>query len=185
MTEKQKMLAGELYYANDPELAQARLHARRLCRRFNELPVDASGDRVSLLGELFGSCGENAWIEPDFRCDYGFNIHVEDDFYANFDCVILDVAQVHIGKNCFMAPQVGIYTATHPLAHTQRDMGLESAKPVRIGESCWIGGHAVILPGVTLGDRVVVGAGAVVTKSFGDDVVIAGNPARVIKRLGE
>ncbi|OXX25946.1 sugar O-acetyltransferase, partial [Vibrio sp. V06_P1A73T115] len=111
------------------------------------------------------------------------NIHVGENFYANFGCVILDVAEVRIGNNCFIAPQVGIYTATHPTDPIQRNSGLEYGKSVVIGHNCWIGGHATINPGVTLGNNVVVASGAVVTKSFGDNVVIGGNPAKVIKEI--
>jgi len=122
-------------------------------------------------------------VEQDFRCDYGKNIHVGDNFYANFGCVILDVCPVRIGKNCFLAPNVGIYTATHPIRAEERYLGLEYGAPITIGDNCWIGGNSVINPGVTLGNNVVVGSGSVVTKSFGDNVVIAGNPARIIREL--
>ena len=136
-----------------------------------------------MLKQLLGSTGDNIHIESTFNCDYGFNIHVGENFYANFDCVILDVAEVRIGNSCMIAPQVGIYTATHPLDPVERNSGLELAKPITIGNSCWIGGQAVINPGVTLGDNVVVASGAIVTKSFGSNVVIGGNPAKVIKKI--
>lgn len=183
MSEREKMLAGLYYKADDPELVQLRAHARRLTSALNNMPVTELAARSELIQSLLGITGSNVYIEPVFHCDYGHNIHVGDNFFANFDCVILDVAAVHIGNNCFMAPQVGLYTATHPLDPTARAAGLEYAKPIRIGNDCWIGGHATINPGVTLGDNVVVAAGAVVTHSYGNNVVLAGVPARVIKTI--
>ncbi|MFD2165694.1 sugar O-acetyltransferase [Thalassotalea euphylliae] len=183
MTEKEKMLAGELYNPKDSELVNMRLQARLLTEKLNTISVADNDKRTQLIKQLFGTTGQNIYIESTFNCDYGCNIHVGDNFYANFGCVILDVAKVRIGSNCMIAPQVGIYTATHPIEPNARNSGLEFAKPISIGENCWIGGQAVINPGVTLGDNVVVASGAVVTKSFGDNVVIAGNPAKVIKHI--
>ncbi|WP_305075882.1 sugar O-acetyltransferase [Microbulbifer sp. ALW1] len=183
MSEKQKMLAGEMYAPADPELTALRTRARQLFEAYNRTGIDSSEERSVLLRELLGSCGENIVIEPAFYCDYGENIHVGENFFANFGCVILDVAEVRFGDNCMLAPQVGIYTATHPLDPVERRSGLEYAKPITIGNDCWIGGMAVINPGVTLGNNVVVASGAVVTKSFGDNVVLAGNPARVIRTI--
>jgi maltose O-acetyltransferase len=177
-SDKIKMLAGELYRASDPMLLGERKTARRLCQEYN-----ASLDPV-ILGRLIGSKGSRTTIEPPFRCDYGSNIHLGDNFYANFDLVILDVCEVRIGRNCLIGPRVSICTAAHPTDAATRVSGLEFGKPITIGNDVWIGAHAVINPGVTLGDRVVVGSGAVVTESFGDDVVIAGVPARVIKEGG-
>ncbi|MNC32530.1 Maltose O-acetyltransferase [compost metagenome] len=125
----------------------------------------------------------DAYIEPSFRCDYGYNIFLGKNFYANFDCVILDVCPVHIGDNCMLAPGVHIYTATHPLDAETRNSGVEFGKPVTIGHNVWIGGRAVINPGVTIGDNVVVGSGSVVTKDIPANAVVAGNPARVIKMV--
>ncbi len=181
MTEKEKMLAGQLYISSDKELAELRYSARVLTEKLNKTPIINLEERTTLIKQLFGSTGENVYIEPNFRCDYGFNIHVGENFYANYDCVILDDMEIKIGKNCFLAPQVGIYTATHPLNPDERNSGLEYSKPITIGDNCWIGGHATINPGVTLGNNVVVASGAVVTKSFGDNVVIGGNPAKIIK----
>lgn len=183
MTEKEKMIAGQLYFSNDSELVQLRINARRMTERFNHTSVDDMTERTEILKNLFGSCGNDIYIEPSFHCDYGFNIHVGENFYANFNCVILDVCEVTIGKNCFIAPQVGIYTATHPLNASERYSGYELGKPITIGDNCWIGGRVVINPGVTLGDNVVVASGAVVTKSFGSNVLIAGCPAKIIKTL--
>lgn len=182
-TERQKMVGGELYDPGDPELVEMRLRARLLFEEFNRTSATERPRRKELLRALFGSCDAGIFIEPNFRCDYGANIHVGANFYANFDCVILDVAEVRIGDNCMIAPQVGIYTATHPIDPVLRNAGRELGKPISIGHNCWIGGHAVINPGVTLGDNVVVASGAVVTKSFGSDVVLAGNPARILREI--
>ncbi|HNY31021.1 MAG TPA: sugar O-acetyltransferase [Fibrobacteria bacterium] len=182
-TEREKMVSGELYDPCDPELTALRRAARLATEAFNRSSTDDLERRVSMLKGLFGSTGASVFVEPSFRCDYGFNIHVGDNFCANFDCVILDCAEVRIGKNCMIAPQVGIYTAFHPLDAASRISGKELAAPVSIGDNCWIGGHATINPGVTLGNGVVVASGAVVTGSFGDNVVLAGVPARVIRTL--
>ena len=183
MLEFDKMVGGMLYDAGNSELVALRRRARLLTAALNRSGVDDYVERVQLLKDLFGSTGDKVYVEPSFRCDYGSNIHVGENFFANFDCVILDVAEVRIGRDCLMGPQVGIYTATHPLDLQERQSGLELGRPVRIGDYCWIGGRAVINPGVTLGNNVVVASGAVVTKSFADNVVIAGNPARVIREL--
>ena len=180
MTEREKMLAGELYNPLDEELLALRLKARLITGKFNSSSADELEKRTELIRKLFGSTGEQLLVEPTFQCDYGFNIFVGNNFNMNFNCVILDVAEVTIGENCMIAPQVGIYTATHPVDAAKRNNGLEYAKPVRIGHNCWIGGHATINPGVSLGNNVVVASGAVVTKSFGNNVVIGGNPAQVI-----
>lgn len=183
MTEREKMLSGEHYDPSDPELVKLRLEARLLTEKLNQTSASCPDKRVKIIKSLLGSTGNSIHIESAFNCDYGLNIHVGENFYANFGCVILDVTEVRIGDNCFIAPQVGIYTATHPIDPIQRNSGLEFGKPIRIGNNCWIGGHATINPGVTLGDNVVVASGAVVTKSFGNNVVIGGNPARVLKEI--
>ncbi|MEI2565322.1 sugar O-acetyltransferase [Vibrio metoecus] len=183
MREREKMLSGEYYDPSDAELVKLRLEARLLTEKLNQTSVSCPEKRVEIIKSLLGSTGNSIHIESTFNCDYGLNIHVGENFYANFGCVILDVAEVRIGDNCFIAPQVGIYTATHPIDPIQRNSGLEFGKPIRIGNNCWIGGHATINPGVTLDDNVVVASGAVVTKSFGGNVVIGGNPARVLKEI--
>ncbi len=182
-TEKEKMLAGELYLASGPELANERLNAKRLCRKFNALPEDLPEERRAVLAELLGSCPASTHIESSFKCDYGYNIHLGENFYANFDLIILDVCRVTIGKNCMMGPRVSIYTAGHPLDAETRISGLEFGKPVTIGDNVWIGGNAVINPGITIGNNVVVAAGAVVTKDVADNVVVAGVPAKVIREV--
>lgn len=183
MTEKEKMLAGELYLASDKELYNERLKARKLVRAINNTTEDELEYRTELLKELFGSAGEGVFIEPSFKCDYGYNIHVGKNFFANFDCIILDVCKVTIGDNCMMAPNVCVYTATHPLDAKTRISGLEYGKPVTIGDNVWFGGNSVVLPGVTIGNNVVVAAGSVITKDVPNDVVVGGNPAKIIKHL--
>jgi maltose O-acetyltransferase len=182
-SEKDKMLNGELYNAADTELVKERENARRLTRLFNQTLETEVNKRIDILKELFGSTGENLYVEPTFRCDYGYNIHVGENFYANFDCVILDVCEVRIGDNCLIGPGVHIYTATHPLNPYERIAGLEYGKPVTIGNNVWIGGRAIINPGVHIGNNVVIASGAVVTKDVPDSVVIGGNPAKIIKKL--
>ncbi|RSD26650.1 maltose acetyltransferase domain-containing protein [Mesobacillus subterraneus] len=181
--EKEKMLDGELYNAADPVLVQERENGRRLTRLYNQTVETDYVHRISILKELLGSTENQFYIEPTFRCDYGYNIHIGENFYANFDCVILDVCEVRIGKNCFMAPGVHIYTATHPLHPIERISGVEYGKPVTIGDNCWIGGRAVINPGVTIGNNVVVASGAVVTKDVPDNAIVGGNPAKIIKMV--
>ena len=182
MTEKEKMLAGELYLAETPELEAAHRRAIELCEKLNFGRL-SDEEREKTVRELLGKCGKTVVLGRGFWCDYGENIEVGENFYVNYGVVILDVCKVTIGRNCLIAPQAGIYTACHPLDEATRISGLELGKPVTIGDNCWIGGSAVINPGVTLGDNVVVGSGAVVTKSFPSNVVIAGNPARIIKYL--
>lgn len=184
-TEKEKMLAGQLYLSSDRELVQERENARRLIRLFNDSLATELSKRTKILRELFGTTGENIYIEPTFRCDYGYNIHVGENFYANFGCVILDVNEVNIGKNALLAPYVQIYTAYHPIDVKTRISGLELGAPVKIGDNVWIGGGAIINPGVTIGDNVVIGSGSVVTKDIPPNVVIAGNPCRIIQAREE
>ncbi|MDE6357872.1 MAG: sugar O-acetyltransferase [Eubacteriales bacterium] len=183
MTEREKMISEMLYNPMDKELVEARLNARKLNREFNNSAPEEIEKREKILKKLFGSTGDSIYIEPNFICDYGFNIYVGENFYANFNCLMLDTAEIRIGKNCMIAPNVSLYTATHPIDPTERMSGTEFGKGITIGDNCWLGGNSVILPGVKLGDNVVVGAGAVVTKSFGDNVVLGGNPAKVIKNI--
>ncbi len=183
MTEKEKMSIGEFYNPLDAELVKLRKRARELCEKFNRISIKNREAGIGIIRKLFGSTEKNIYIEPYFWCDYGFNIHVGDNFYVNFNCVILDVAEVIIGKNCFIAPHVGIFTATHPLNPFERSNGREYAKKITIGDNCWIGGHAAINPGVALGNNVVVASGAVVTKNFDSNLVIAGVPAQIIKEI--
>lgn len=177
-TEFEKMVAGELYWSEDPDLVARRVAARRLVRQYNQSADDDPAAREAILRQLFGSVGPGSFIEPTFRCDYGFNIRVGRKFYANFDCVFLDCAPITIGDEVMLAPGVHLYTATHPLDHETRASGREFAKPITIGSSVWIGGRAVILPGVTIGDRAVIAAGAVVSRDVPAGAVVRGVPAR-------
>lgn len=185
LSEKEKMLRGDLYNAADPQLSQERQKARVLFKRFNDSSDEETALRMSLLSELIGKAGEGLWIEPPFYCDYGSNISLGKKVFFNFGCVILDVMQVSIGDQVLFGPKVQIYTATHPLNWQERASGLEYAKPISIGSFSWIGGGCIICPGVSIGERTVIGAGSVVTKSIPDDVFAAGNPCKVIRSLKE
>lgn len=182
-TEKEKMLQGELYLPSDKELTEERLRARMLTRLYNQTAEKDDALRHALLRQLFGSLGESICIEPPFRCDYGYNIHVGENFNAHFDCLILDVCRVTIGKNCLMAPGVHIYTATHPVDARERSRCAEYGKPVTIGDNVWIGGRAVINLGIAIGNNVVIASGSIVTRDVPDNVVVGGNPAKIIKYL--
>lgn len=185
MTEKELMLAGKLYTARDEKLAADCKRSRQLTRLFNNSTEEQGGYRGQLLKELFRKTGENIYIEPPFRCDYGGNITVGENFYANFDCIILDVNEVVIGDNVLFAPRVCVYTAGHPIDAEIRNSGVEFGLKVVIGNDVWIGGSTVINPGVTIGNNVVIGSGSVVTKDIPDGVVAAGNPCRVIRKITE
>lgn len=185
MTEKEKMISGQMYMSPDKELLEISYRARRLTRLFNQTTEDEMPRRIALLKELFGSTGEKLWVEPTFHCDYGINIHVGNHFYANFDCIILDTCPVTIGEHAFFAPRVCIYTATHPIDAEVRSAGLEYGKPVTIGNHVWVGGNTVINPGVTIGDNVVIGAGSVVTKDIPSDVIAVGNPCKILRPITE
>lgn len=182
-SEKEKMIAGALYFASDPELVADRKKAREQMALINQQPDTYI--RRQLIEETFGKVGVGTYIEPMIQFDYGYNISVGKNFYANFNNVFLDVCPIEIGDNCMFGPNVQLYTAEHPLQAAKRNSGMESGKRIIIGNNVWIGGGAIVLPGVTLGDNVVVAAGAVVTKSFPENCVIAGNPARIIKELTE
>lgn len=182
-SEKQKMIDGELYLASDPQLSQDREYARRMTRMYNQTTETDGELRTKVLKELLGSTGVDLSMEPNIHFDYGYNIHVGEHFYTNFNCTILDVCEVRIGDNCLMGPDVHIYTATHPLNPFERITGAEYGKPVNIGNNVWIGGRAVINPGITIGDNVVIASGAVVTKDVPDNMIVGGNPARIIREI--
>ena len=185
MSEKELMLSGQLHKALDDELFKDSMRARRLTRLFNNSNEEDLEYRTDLLKQLFKSVGENIYIEPTFRCDYGSNISIGDNFFANYDCIILDVCDVNIGNNAFFAPRVCIFTASHPIDADVRNELLEFGKPVTIGNSVWIGGNTVINPGVTIGNNVVIGSGSVVTKDIPDNVIAVGNPCRVLREITE
>jgi maltose O-acetyltransferase len=178
MTEREKMLRGDLYNASDPDLVARRTRARALLRRLN---TGAEDERPALLRLLFGAMGEGAWVEPPFMCDYGENITVGANVFFNFNCVVLDVAPVTIGDHVKFGPNVQLYTATHPLESAVRRTWLELARPIHIGSDAWIGGGAIVCPGVTVGEKTIVGAGSVVTRSLPAGVLAVGNPARIIR----
>lgn len=182
-TEKQKMRSGELYNALDAELSQERLSARLLLKEFNDSKEDEPERRKSILKKLIPRAGADLWLQPPFYCDYGYNMIIGDNVFFNFNCIVLDVMQVTIGSRTLFGPNVQIYTATHPMNFKERASGLELAKPISIGEDVWVGGSVVICPGVSIGDRSVIGAGSVVTKDIPADVLAAGNPCRVIRKL--
>lgn len=183
-TEKQKMLAGELYDPLDPQLTAARQRARALCQQLNATREDDTAQRAEILASLFGAATD-VWLQPPFYCDYGSNIVLGQKVFFNFNCVVLDVAPVHIGDHVLFGPAVQIYTAAHPLDAAGRRRGLEFGTPVRIGADAWIGGGAIICPGVNIGAGAVIGAGSVVTRDIPDGVLAAGNPCRVIRALQE
>lgn len=177
------MLAGQLYEAWDPELVALRQRARRLTREYNQTTEEEAPRREALLKALFGTTGERLTIEPPFYCDYGVNIHVGENFFMNFDCAILDCARVEIGRNVMCGPKVQIYTATHPVDAAERVKGPELARPVIIGDNVWIGGGAIICPGVTIGANTTIAAGSVVIRDIPANVVAGGNPCRVLRQL--
>lgn len=180
MTEKEKMLSGKYYNASDKELVKDRIQARKLFYEYNNTQPDEDEKRGKILKELFKSEKE-CYIEPPFRCDYGYNVKFGKNFYVNFGCTILDVNTVTIGDNVMFGPNVQVYTATHPVNVEERISGKEMGFPIEIGDNVWIGGGTIICPGIKIGNNTVIGAGSVVTKDIPDNVVAAGNPCKVIK----
>ena len=185
MTEKEKMLSGNLYILHGDELRNDMLRARKITRLFNGTTELETEYRVKLLKELFGKTGEKIHIEPPFYCDYGYNITVGESFYANFDCIILDVNKVNIGNNVFFGPRVCIYTAGHPIDADVRNTLLEYGKPIKIGNNVWIGGNTIINPGITVGNNVVIGSGSIITKDIPENVIAVGNPCKVLRLITE
>ncbi len=181
LSEKEKMLAGLLYDASDPLLTEERMRARMLCMKLNRLDAGQEREKSEILDMLLGAHGGSLTIEPPFYCDYGSNIYLGDSVYFNYNCVVLDVNRVEIGDRVLIGPNVQIYAATHPSSAEIRATGLELGKAVKIGHDVWIGGSAIILPGVTIGNGSVIGAGSVVTGDVPEGVLAAGNPCRVIK----
>jgi len=184
-SEKEKMLSGKPNLAHDRALVMERQRARLLIHQFNKLAPGETSQGQKIIRELIGTCGDHFVIEAPFRCDYGYNIHLGENFYSNFNLVILDCAEVRIGNNALIGPDVGIYTAGHHVHPELRNLEYEFAFPVKIGNSVWIGGHVVINPGVTIGDNVVIGSGSVVTKDIPSGVIAMGNPCRVLRKITE
>ena len=180
--ERRKMLAGEMYDPLDPELAAAREHARDLCQALNATRESQQDERRLILRQLFGTGGETVWMQPPFFCDYGSNIELGERVFFNFNCVVLDVCRVRIGDFALFGPAVQIYTPMHPLDADRRRRE-EFGKPVDIGSDVWVGGGAIILPGVRIGSRAVIGAGSVVSRDVPEGVLAAGNPCRVIREI--
>ncbi|WJE32116.1 sugar O-acetyltransferase [Bacillus altitudinis] len=183
-TEKEKkMIKGEYYHPNDHTLMADRAKARQLTFAYQQ--TNEPSQRKAILKELLGACGEDVVFEGRIQCDYGYNIEVGEHFFANFDAVLLDVCKITIGHHCLLGPNVHIYTAGHPLNPEERQTGIEFGKPVTIGHHVWIGGGAIINPGVTIGDHAVIASGAVVTKDVPSNVIVGGNPAKILKHLEE
>lgn len=184
MDEKEKMLAGELYDANyNIDLMEERLIAKDKCFEYNNIKPSKIEERTDVMRQILGKTGNQFFIEQPFICDYGYNIEIGENFYSNHNLVILDANKVKFGNNVFIAPNCGFYTAGHPLDYEARNKGLEYAKPIEVGNNVWIGGNVVVLPGVSIGDNVVIGAGSVVTKDIPSNSVAVGNPCRVIKNI--
>jgi len=185
MTEKEKQQAGELYNGNDRQLTAERIAAKKLCAEYNAIPYNDFQKKDRLLDRLIALRGEKTWIEANFFCDYGYNIVMGNNFYSNHNLVILDCAEVVFGDNVFIGPNCGFYTAGHPEDFVTRNQGLEYAKPIKVGSNVWIGGNVCVMPGVTIGDNTVIGAGSVVTSDIPSGVVAAGNPCKVIRPVKE
>jgi maltose O-acetyltransferase len=182
---KERMLRGELYRADDAELAADHARAQELVERYNATPHAAAEERLVLLHRVLGEVGEGVVVKPPFRCDYGSMIAVGARTFVNYGCVMLDVAPIRIGTACQLATNVQLLTATHPIDPASRRLGWEYAEPITIGDNVWLGGGAIICPGVAIGDDTVVGAGAVVTRDLPAGIVAVGNPARVLREIGE
>ncbi|KAH7466001.1 hypothetical protein KRP22_014984 [Phytophthora ramorum] len=182
-TEKAKMIRGDLFIAADSTLAEDRYAARELTKKFNDMTQAESPEAKAVMRELFGVMGKDCLVEMPFRCDYGYNIHMGDNVQMNFNCVFLDGCPITIGDRVLIAPNVQLYTASHPLDPEVRSSGIEVGKPITIEDDVWIGGNAVVVPGVTIGRGSVIGAGSVVTKDVPPMCVYAGNPAKFIKKI--
>lgn len=183
MTEKEKMLSGEVYYACDPQLIRELNEVKDLCWEYNQIRPTMIRERNLKLQQILGRSDEDTFINQPFYCDYGKHIRVGRRFFANFGWTVLDEAYVTIGDDCFIGPNVSVYTACHSTDPVERNARQEWARPVTIGDNVWIGGSVTILPGVTIGDNVTIGAGSVVVKDVPSNVVVAGNPAKVIRKV--
>ena len=183
MLEKDKMLAGELYDANCNELIEDRCKAKDICFEYNNLKPSDAENRDKIIKKLFAKTGEQITVEQNFWCDYGYNIHIGSHFYANTGCVMLDCGKIIIGNHVFLAPHVQLYTVNHPIHLKQRDADYEYTKPITIKDHVWIGGNTTVLPGVTIGENSIIGAGSVVTKDIPANVIAVGNPCRILRKM--
>ncbi|MGI6450174.1 MAG: sugar O-acetyltransferase [Desulfitobacteriia bacterium] len=183
MTDKEKMLKGQLYQAFAEELSRERQKAKELLWEYNLSPPGTIEKRKEIITRLLGKVSSNFWIEPPFYCDYGYNITIGENFYANYNCTILDCAQVKIGDNVMCGPNVSLFTAGHPLDFQIRNQGWEYAYPIIIGNNVWLGGGVIVNPGITIGDNAVIGSGSVVTKDIPANSLAVGNPCKVIRKL--
>lgn len=183
LTELDKLKAGQPFWNSDPEIAARKRAARSLADAFNATPEKEPEQRRKLLQELFGDCPDDVFIKPPFHCDYGFQIHLGKNFFANFQCVMLDAAPITIGDNCLMGPQTCLYTVNHPMDALTRTANYVYARPITIGNNVWFGGNCVVLSGITIGDNAVIGAGSVVTKDVPANAVVAGNPAKILRYI--
>lgn len=183
MSEKEKRLAGEFYNATDENLQKELYQAKDLCHEYNKILPSKLEERKQMMKKILGSTKENFIIEQPFMCDYGYNIEIGENFYANHNLVILDGNKVKFGDNVFIAPNCGFYTAGHPIDSEQRNKGLEYAKPIEVGNDVWIGGNVVVLPGTKIGNNCVIGAGSVVVKDIPENSIAVGNPCKVIRKI--
>lgn len=184
-TQRERMINGELYYpgSGETELRELFMRSRRLMREYNQTSELEAEKRAALLKEWLGKTGKKVYIEPNFKCDYGKHISVGEMFYANFDCIMLDVCPITIGDNTMFGPRVSLLTASHPIDAQVRVSGLELGAPITIGSNVWLGGGVIVNPGVTIGDNCVIGSGAVVTKNIPPNTIAAGNPCRVLRPI--
>ena len=185
MTEWEKLQNGWIYNDFDPDLFQRRVEAKKLFRAYNRTDDDETEKRQEIMTSLFKNIGRNVWIEPDFRCEFGKNITIEDDVYINFGCIILDCAEVTIGSHTLIGPNVGLYPVNHLTDAEERIHGGCYGKPIHIGKNVWIGGDVKILAGVSIGDNTIIGTGSIVTKDVPASVIAVGNPCKVIKQITE